>query len=285
VTDTRPQAPAAVLGKHYDATVIENSDLLTRQYAGLAVQAQYRLGTRINTGASYTLSRAWGNVDGETTNGPSASGVLQYPEYKQAAWNYPTGDLAIDQRHRARLWANLAVPRVSGLTISALQILESGVPYGAVAVNAVNPQTSVVNPGYLTPPIASNTQYYFTSRDAFRTAGQRRTDVAVGYVHRLNLRGAPELFGQAQILNVFDLSQLCACGAATQLQDGGSVNMTRLDQALLTPLNSTYQRFDPMTTTPVEGVNWAQGSNFGGPLNRLAYTTPRTLRLTFGVRF
>ena len=43
--------------------------------------------------------------------------------------------------------------------------------------------------------------------------------------------------------------------------------------------------FDPFTTTPVEGVNWAKGPNFGTPLNRFAYTTPRTFRLTFGVRF
>jgi hypothetical protein len=35
----------------------------------------------------------------------------------------------------------------------------------------------------------------------------------------------------------------------------------------------------------VEGVNWARGPNFGNALNRQAYTTPRTLRLTFGVRF
>ena len=60
-------------------------------------------------------------------------GGLQYPEYKQAAWNYPEGDLSIDQRHRARIWATYGVPRISGLVVSVLQTLETGVPYGAVA--------------------------------------------------------------------------------------------------------------------------------------------------------
>jgi hypothetical protein len=32
-------------------------------------------------------------------------------------------------------------------------------------------------------------------------------------------------------------------------------------------------------------VNWDYGPNFGKALSRFAYTTPRTIRITFGVRF
>jgi hypothetical protein len=46
-----------------------------------------------------------------------------------------------------------------------------------------------------------------------------------------------------------------------------------------------FQPFNPFTTTPVEGVHWAKGPNFGKALNRFAYTTPRTFLTTFGVRF
>ena len=46
-----------------------------------------------------------------------------------------------------------------------------------------------------------------------------------------------------------------------------------------------YQPFDPFTTTPVRGVNWDLAPTFGTALNRLAYTSPRALRLSFGVRF
>jgi len=81
--------------------------------------------------------------------------------------------------------------------------------------------------------------------------------------------------------------QLCGCGAATAFADGGSVMTTRIDQTVRTPVTngSQYQPFNPFTTTPVRGVNWEYGPNFGKALSRFAYTTPRTIRMTFGVRF
>lgn len=79
-------------------TVIENTDALKRRYAGLSTQATYRAGSRFDFGMTYTLSRAWGNIDGESaTGGPGTDAGLQYPEYKEASWNYPMGDLAIDR--------------------------------------------------------------------------------------------------------------------------------------------------------------------------------------------
>jgi hypothetical protein len=47
----------------------------------------------------------------------------------------------------------------------------------------------------------------------------------------------------------------------------------------------TYATFNPFTTTPVQGTNWALGPKFGQALNRFAYTTPRQIRVSFGVRF
>lgn len=281
-TDTTTGRVSDSTGRQYDLTLIENTNALERQYAGLALQATYRFGQRIDAGANYTLSRTWGNVEGESiSSGPVASGALQYPEYKEASWNYPVADLSVDQRHRARLWANYAVPRVTGLSLGMLQILESGVPYGAIGVPGVNPGPHVVNPGYLSPPGASQTVYAFTAPDAFRTEGQRRTDVAVNYARSVRaLRGA-QLFAQLQVLNVFNHYQLCGCGG-TVAQAGGSVNRATIDQTFRT---SGFATFNPFTTTPVEGVNWAFGSAFGKPLNRFAFTSPRTLRMSFGVRF
>ena len=105
-----------------DLTIIGNSTEPERQYAAMNLQAAYRLGSRLNLNAVYTLSRTWGNFDGETiNNGPITAGVVSagsattgrtgwgtYPEYYLAAWNRPIGDLANDQRHRARFWARLA---------------------------------------------------------------------------------------------------------------------------------------------------------------------------------
>jgi len=285
VVDHRLNAPPGALNRSYDLAVVENTNIPKRRYAGLSLQGQYRFDAGVDAGVNYTLSRTSGNIDGETAAGPGGAIVSQYPEYKQASWNYPDGDLAVDQRHRARLWANYTPTWISNLTLSALQILESGVPYGAASIG-VNPQNYVTNPGYQTPPNATNTLYYFTARDAFHTEGQERTDIAATYRYTLkNARGV-QLFAQLQVLNVLNHYQLCACGAATVAADGGPVSLTRIDQTVRTSFTSpVYQAFNPFTATPVRGVNFDYGPNFGKAINRFAYTTPRTVRITFGVRF
>lgn len=216
---------------------------------------------------------------------------MNYPEYKQAEWNYPTGDLAGDQRHRSRLWVNYRLPWVNGLTLSVLQTLTSGVPHGtgnftnSTTPSGVDPRPYVTSPGYATPPPGSNIAYFHIARDQFRLEGEKRTDFSALYTRRLvkNL----EVFGQVQVLNLFDQFQLCGCGATTVFVNGGAFNSQTVNQAILTSVTTpaTYQTFNPFTQTPIEGVNWAYGPTFGQAQNRFAYTTPRTLRLTFGVRF
>ena len=49
--------------------------------------------------------------------------------------------------------------------------------------------------------------------------------------------------------------------------------------------SATLQPFDPRTTTPVEGVHYTYATNFGQPLNNMAYQTPRTYRVSVGVKF
>jgi outer membrane receptor protein involved in Fe transport len=272
-------------GKAYDLALVQNSNDLKRRYSGLTTVGTYRFRSTFDIGATYTLSRVWGNVDGENTgSGPITSSAFQYPEYKQAAWNYPEGDLSIDQRHRTRLWLNYGLPWMRGLTLSALQSITSGVPYGGVG--RVDPRPYVINPGYLTPPTSTGTNYYFSARDAFRTAGERRTDFAANYVYRVKGARSLQLFGQLQVLNVFNQFQLCGCGG-TIFQNGGTVAQTRIDQTVLTNATNAgdYSRFNPFTTTPVLGTNYAFGPKFGQALNRFAYTTPRELRISFGLRF
>ena len=87
-------------------------------------------------------------------------------------------------------------------------------------------------------------------------------------------------------VNAFNTFDLCGCGGASVFVNGGGSNLSTIGQAVLT--NSTtasLARFNPFTTTPVEGVNWNYGPNFGTATNRQAYTSPRTFRLTFGIRF
>jgi hypothetical protein len=212
------------------------------------------------------------------------TGFFQYPEFNDPAWNRPVGDLSIDQRHRARMWGTWTAPigdRFGGLTLSAVHQVNSGLPYGAVGLVSV---TSVPNPGYASPPTTA--AYYFTDRDAFRTDVINRTDLAANYNYRLGGLGAraPELFFQVHVWNVFNnqgIADSNNISVVTQTATGGTAGLVQ---------------FNPFTDTPVEGTHWrmaprvtaANGTitpGFGESRNRFAYQTPRTLRLSMGVRF
>jgi hypothetical protein len=87
------------------------------------------------------------------------------------------------------------------------------------------------------------------------------------------------------VINLFNNQDLCACGGDV-FSNGGSVALSRIGSGVLSPVGtSPLTRFNPFTETPVQGVNWNYNPNFGTPLNRFAFTTPRMFRMSFGVRF
>jgi hypothetical protein len=285
------------LGNSYDLFLIENTNHVRRRYSGLTTQASYHIRDGFDVGGNYTLSHTWGNFDGETSAGPSVAQVDAFPEYKSPSWNAPEGDLAADQRHRARVWGRYASPMPQGagsLTFGLLQQVGSGVPYGAVGTGSsgVNAALVVPNPGYLQPQAPAGTvDYYFTARDAFRTETTYRTDVSINYAYRIRTsRSQPELFFHGEILNIFNQFQLCGCGAPV-FSNGGTTDLTTIGQAVRTPRNAptVYQAFNPFTTKPVQGTNWdfntTPGAAFGSALNHFAYTSPRIFRFSVGVRF
>ena len=283
-------------GNLADLAVVENTNDLKRRYSGVTVSANYRFNAVTSIGGNYTLSRLWGDFDGENVaSGPLTSSEFQYPEYHDASWSRPEGDLSGDQRHRSTLWFNYGVPKIDGLILTVLQDLASGLPYGAVgtidARSFVAASSPAVAAAYATPQGAASETYYYTARDAFRTESSRRTDLAANYSRGFG-SGARKLTGfvQAQLLNVFNQQELCGCGG-TIFQNGGNAQLNTIQgasagESVLTPLNTaTLTRFNPLTTTPVLGTNWNYNANFGTPKNRFAFTSPRAFRLTFGVRF
>jgi len=274
----------------FDLALLENTDVVDRKYKGLTVQATYRFGSRVDIGGNYTLSKTSGTFDGENLNsGPQTTRLLAYPEFVEARWNSPEGDLSIDQRHRSRIWGTYRVPvgdRFGGLDIGVVQTLESGVPYGAVgAVNTIpyGPAGLSLNPsGDRTDGFWN---YYFTPRDAFRTEANIRTDLAVNYAYRIPGAGGVQVFFRGEVLNVFNVFRLCGCGN-TVFSNGGATRLTLINQAVLTAANSPSLRpFNPFTETPVEGTHWARGPAFGGQVNQQSWTTPRLFRFSVGARF
>jgi hypothetical protein len=266
--DTSTGQVTDTFGNVYDLQLSGNTNALERNYTGLQAQFQVnRLFDALTLGASWTWSHTIGNFNGETAGSGAVRGLPDfYPEYTQASWGLPRGDLAIDQRHRVRAFASwdIPFPRAFGaLSLGAIQALDTGTPYGAAGSAIVSPY--VTNPGYVTPPRAST--YYFTSRDAFRTDTVSRTDLSLNY--SLRIADAVEIFVHPQVINVFNNQAALA-----------------VDTTVLSAANAaSFTRFNPFTTQPVQGVNWGYGPNFGKARNVTDYQQPRTFLVSAGLRF
>jgi len=248
-------------GQTFDLKVIENtSDALEKTYDGLMMQFQYRVTDTLQIGGNYTLSKAYGNVVGETAgSGPVTVAPFSYPEYKQDSWNLPKGRLSIDQKHRARFflsWDALNT-RSHRVNLSLLQNFFSGTPYGAAGIPV---RAYVTNPGYATPP--ANQTYYYTARDAYTTDNITRTDLAANYSFMVPAFGSNlEFFIQPEVINVFNEKGVVAV----------NTTVTRL------------AAFNPFTTAPLECPQG--GASFGQPTAPGSYQRPRTFRVSVGLRF
>ncbi len=252
-----------------DVSLLGNfADGVEREYRGIQTQFRYRLTDRLNVAVNYTLAKTEGNFLGETSNsGPVTASTESYAQYREARWNYPTGDLRVDQRHTLRAWATYDVldNERHSLSVSWLENYFSGQPYAANAT--IDPRSFVADQGFADPP--SSVTYFFTDRDAFHTDDIHRSDVSLNYAFRLNAWGKDlEIFVQPEIINVF--------------AEEGVVDPQGLDN---NEGIRNLARFDPFTETPVEGVNWEKRSTFGQPLNEGDYQAPRTFRLSVGFRF
>ncbi len=252
-----------------DVALIGNFDNnVERTYQGLHTQFRYRFTDKLTVAGNYTLSKAEGNFTGETSgSGPVTAATESYAEYKQQSWNYPTGDLRVDQRHKVRAWAvyDLIDSKRHKLTVSWLENYYSGQPYGASASVAVSPFVS--NPGYADPP--STSTYWFTDRDAFHSDDVHRSDLSLNYSFNIAAGNRNiEIYLQPEVINIFNEDAV----VDPQGLDGGE-GVQVLNQ------------FNPFTTSPVEGTDWQTRSTFGQPLNEGDFQTPRTFRFSVGLRF
>lgn len=271
--DTGTGQVTNALGQSFDLNIVENTNRVGREYSGLNVTASWRAGRRFTLHGGYTLSRTWGNIDGETSaSGPVPVLPGNYPEYREERWNYPVGDLSIDQRHKARILATYTSPvsRFGTVTIGAIQSINSGTPYGALANARITPYVPA-GLGYRNAP--ASIPYYFTARDAFRADMSSSTDLSASYNFRLPRASSLALFVKGDVLNAFDQAAI--------------VNPFFLNTAVLTNVSTParYAAFNPFDTTPVQGTHWDLGPTFGQAQSRFAYQVPRTFRMSLGVRF
>jgi hypothetical protein len=255
-------------GRPFDLTLVGNTSRAKRSYDGGTVDVRYQR-ARMQTGANYTLSRSWGNFNGENVgSGPIRASIDTFPEYREESWNYPTGYNPGDQRHKLRLWANYEAPlpeAIGRVNFGVIQRADSGV---AVDVTGnVDTRAFVTNPGYVTP--VQSVGYYFIPRGDFRFDPVYSTDVSFSWAKRLPRLDRTELFFRGVVTNIFN-----------------NAAITRGDINILTRNNNTaYAAFNPFTTTPVQGTHWDFGPNFGEPQAFDDYQDSRQFSFSAGIRF
>ena len=268
-----------------DRGIVTNGNDLERKYKAFIIQGGYRLSSRLNLAGNYTWSELRGNSTAETSGaGPIADvGDTVYPEITGYANHNPVGFLAQDQRHKARVWLAYDLPsRIGNFNFSVLERYDSGTPYSAV--NVIDPIAGgVSNPGYLNAETysAGGINYYFSKRGEFRWDNLTATDLGLNYslpISKLSL------FVQGDIINIFNEDAQLA-GNTTVLTNSANPGRGLSD-------------FNPFTDTPIEcpqgdtpaqcsalGANWQKGPNFGVATVPGSYQTPRTYRVSLGLKF
>jgi len=265
--------------RSFDLEIVRNDNqgIYNREYKGLHTQLQYRFSNRFNLGLTYTLSKLEGNVTGETWNsGPVSGEAGNYPEYRQESWNYPTGPLTGDRRHRAKLWGTYDLPTSFGAFVfSLLQSFESGT--ASSTDGTIDTRSFVDNPGYQNP--VSGVSYFFHGRGDLTSEDIIRTDIGVQYSLPIK---AVDIYVRADVFNVFNNQAVVS-----------------FDETVLTEDDEDYLAlFNPWTETPIEcpqgaapevcedmGAHWQKGPIFGEPTSESDYQRPRTYRFTLGFRF
>jgi len=250
-------------GLRFDMTVVNNTNDVERDYKGLSVQFDYRVFKSLNLNGSWMLSWSRGSVEGEdSTNGATRASANEFPEYRQASWNYPVGYTNGDQRHKVRVFGTwqTPAPKVLGqIALGFMQRFDTGTPYDHNFT--LNSSPYVGNPGYLVP--TTSVTYFATDRGAFHFASAWRTDLSLSWNRKVV--GNAQLFVRAVVNNVFNNHALTGFNT--------------------TVVTTGLAPFNPFTSTPVEGVNWAKGPEFGKASSPSSYQSPRDFNISVGFRF
>lgn len=258
-------------GRTYNAELVRNTPDARRWYHAVTASGNYRFST-VSLGGNYTLAYSKGNNDGENVgSGPVMAGINTYPEYKQEAWNWPTGYMSNDQRHKARVYASWLVPMsptFGQLTLGVVQRADSGTPYDSAF--SVNSSSYVTNPGYVSPP--TSLTYYIDGRGPVRTQSEINTDLSLVWSRKV--RGSTEVFFRGLVYNLFNLQHVMSVDTTVSSNASpGSYTAASLPA------------FNPFMTDPVADVNYRYGPLFGQPTAPSSYQAPRSASFSVGLRF
>ncbi|MBO1321823.1 TonB-dependent receptor [Acanthopleuribacter pedis] len=253
-----------------DRTVLNNSDDYERDYFGVNLSGNYRFEGNWSLGGNYAYAKAEGNIAGENSGSGaiSTATTTTYPEFNHPRIN-PTGLLSNYSEHTVRLWTGYELNTSLGdFSFNALGSYFSGTPYGmAYSVNIAGQETAYGLPDPATLPYSNpptTLTYNITDPDAFKWDGFTSIDLGVNY--SLMLKSRYELFVQFDITNILN----------SDAQTAGNTTVNAIDGA---------PAFDLFNETPVEGVHYERGPNFGNATVGSSFQAPRSVTIDVGLKF
>lgn len=253
---------------------IRNTDLLSRDYDAIEVQARYQVTSSFLVDGTYTGQiKNDGNFEGETRNRPSiASNAFDFPEITPAARYFPTGRLDEFQRHKLRLWGiyNLGLGRYGHVDVGGLWRVNSGLAYSlqSTGTGTFPAQQAVLDAaGYVSgPEPTSRNIFYADGRGSETFEGYGLFDLSVNYDIPIWESLSP--WFKVEIFNLSNNDKQIAFDTTVQPDESGPVD------ALGIP------------TTFVEGASFGQATSPNHfPQYLPGVSGLRAFQLAFGVRF
>ena len=248
-------APGVVIDEDFDLSIVRNEDnQLKREYNGLHLSAQYRFNDKLQVGGTYSYSKVARQL--RRRNRRFRPGLLGCPELPRVR----PGELSERRRPRQRPTAETACMAGVGLRLHLevqhqRQLARELLHRFTLRIERPSPRGRrlrlVVRGSRLSHPPLWNTTW-FEPRDTYRTDNVHSTDLALNFGFFIGK--SVEIFIQPEVINVFNESA------------GHDVN-TKIDTRGNGCPSSVCQYFNPFDAsyTPVEGLDWVKGPNFGEP--------------------
>jgi hypothetical protein len=252
----------------FDNTLIRNTDdVHRREYQGLLLIANYRLGDGWNFGANWTVQlRNHANFEGEGANTPGSYSIIgDRPEFYTEARHYPFGRTDDYQKHKARLYTtyDLGLGAAGTVTLGGLYRYDSPQTYSLFASNVpITAQQRALNPGYVRPPTTQT--LFFGERGIAEFESSHLFDFSLHYDVPVYKRARP--FIKAELRNAFNKQPLIGFNTTVSVDPNSPVDALGLP------------------------TGFTRGANFGTPLNSHTATSPhvpypRELLFSVGFRF
>jgi len=241
-------------------TVFQNSNLPTRDYRGLQLQAGERITDAWRVEGHYTLQLAnEGNYEGEEGASIFPSAVGDFPEIFVADRNYPLGRLRAFQRHKARVWTNydLGLGRFGRVNLGLLWRYNSALGYSLAAANVnLSDVQAARDPGYADTPPTQTLFFGERGREDYR--GAHLFDLAVNY--EIPVWRSLRPWAKFEAFNLFNNDTLTRFNTTIEPDYDGPVDT------------------DGLPTT------FSRDARFGQATSQNSYPVPRTLQFSVGFR-